>query len=639
MTIMKKILILFTLICAHFGLSAQNTVNDEIYTQNWEKNRRPFAVYVGEFLPMNIDANSETHPLLDIFIKYHFKFFHFQSLKNLPTEFSKKCKYREKIYLFHCDGGQRRIIDLSKIKSLHEFDKEMASYKHDSDKRREKLLMMTIRKHVRTMSQTVVKKGAESNKTETLENNNVLSNNSFTYSGKDISDKEYTAHREALLTIQQREKIDCSEIIKKLDLARRQYKENKIINGSDQLKLPGLQASENAKIALTRHQINRLLTKWSYGQNANHVHNAKNYMVNSHKSCHKHIYAALNSGDFKKTNSDLEIKKRQFITLSYQGQQIEFSEMLIQLPEKYDGQNAYPLLFRFHDNGEDFEDYAATWDNTSIVGQKYITVTPTLSFTEQKNWNCVGFKDFFLKAHNYMLTNFNIDPDKVYFSGSHSGGAAAFVLAQHFPDLCAGIFIKGQLSWLQNDHQNKCLSLIKKIAGFYVVGLNDSKDNIEQFKIAQTFFKLHQNNNVKFYFSRNRETDQLKAYTFLLKHKRNPFPHQFSSYFFSNPHNDENRHDTHYWIKALRFDHKGSVCQISVKNNHIYINSKEVKELELYLNDDIVNLNHTVTVSLNGNLIYHEKVKRSPLFLLNHYESHKDHKRLFWNKIRIKSFE
>jgi hypothetical protein len=72
---MKRYFI-FLLLIFNSSLPAQNNPEEKI-SLNWEKSKRPFAVYIDPFLPMNLDKAAVAHPILDSLDKHGFRFFHF----------------------------------------------------------------------------------------------------------------------------------------------------------------------------------------------------------------------------------------------------------------------------------------------------------------------------------------------------------------------------------------------------------------------------------------------------------------------------------------------------------------------------------------------------------------------------------
>jgi predicted esterase len=519
-----------------------------------------------------------------------------------------------------------------KINSAEDFDKTLKEYRSDNNKKRRAQILRVVRQHISNMSQRLRRKKIEGDN----------SGNASVLEGRDVSDREFAEQKQALLDIEKKENIGLMKVIKQLERQHKIYKEEKTINGARQSNQPGLQFEGDRVSALKESQIKKLVIEWNYGEDEPTRFRAKNQLINSHPQNRKHIFESLASGKFRPRLKQEKMPRRQAITLSYQvNGKVEFGEIIVQLPDNYSGRKKIPLVFRFHEDGGEADQYSKTWDPSESYSQKFIAVTPTLSFTEETSWSSEAFIPFFFTVYQYMLKHYYINSNQVYLSGFAEGAEAAFNLAQRYPHLSAGLFLRSDIKGLQKEKFENCLSLVEQLPMVGVVGVEDSKNRNDRFKAAKKRYGQKSKGISYFKFVEKAGHDYIakhdrKGYNFLEKYSRKNYPRSFNAYFFVEP---ETSHQMHYWIKGLRFEKKGSFCQVTVKNNKIIIQSKDLRKADIYLNDEIVNMDKSIIVILNGKTIFYNKVVRSADFLVNWFDEHQDINRLFWNKITVYSYD
>jgi predicted esterase len=320
----------------------------------------------------------------------------------------------------------------------------------------------------------------------------------------------------------------------------------------------------------------------------------------------------------------------------------------VQLPKKYKGKKAWPMVFNFHGSGDAGDSFSELWKGNPHA-DKAIAVTPTIPTEERMGWSGHGIRSFITEVYRYMLTHYNVDTDRVYFAGFSAGGAAAFYYPQSWPHLCAAFFARGRLWWNYKIMPYECTSVLRHVPGFFLVGLDDSEERVEGFRSAEAFYKEHDFNGV-FHFVKGRGHEYMpefdkEGYSYLLKHNRVKYPKSFDCLFFcySDRPEDLPHHSEQYWLKALKFEHGGTPCHVEVEGNHIIITAPKgrfgrlLKKIRLHLNDEIVNLDEPVKVTVNDIEFFNEKLERSVDFLLDWFELHRDPRRLFWCPLELKT--
>jgi hypothetical protein len=240
-----------------------------------------------------------------------------------------------------------------------------------------------------------------------------------------------------------------------------------------------------------------------------------------------------------------------------------------------------------------------------------------------------------------MITRYNVDTDRVYFSGFSAGGGAAFYYAQSWPHLAAAVCARSRLWWNHAQKFDECMAILEHVPVYFAVGLDDAKDRVAGFRRAEEYFEKREFDAV-FRFVEGRghkymhELDK-DAFNFLLERERVKYPKEFSGFYFrrSNLPEEEPFLTEQYWLKALEYDTLGTTCRVRVKKNRIAVDAPGLRKARLHLNDALVDLDEPVAVTLNDAEVFNGPVERSMEFLLDWYDRHKDPRRLFWNAVTV----
>ena len=123
-----------------------------------------------------------------------------------------------------------------------------------------------------------------------------------------------------------------------------------------------------------------------------------------------------------------------------------------------------------------------------------------------------------------------------------------------------------------------------------------------------------------------------------LHHKRVLYPRAFDGYFVSYKSETSSGAilSDQYWLRAISYKHMGTPCRVEVDGNTIAVQGEDLFHALLFLNDEIVDMDKPVVVTLNGAKKFEGVVPRSAEFLLDWFEENRDPKRLFWNQVEIK---
>lgn len=126
-------------------------------------------------------------------------------------------------------------------------------------------------------------------------------------------------------------------------------------------------------------------------------------------------------------------------------------EYILYIPESYNGSTKVPLLFNFHGYGGKIKDYINEADMRSVAeANNFILVYPQGSLLNGfSHWNAcppggdnksnaddLGFIESLIYG---LLSDYNIDMERIYVAGYSNGGMMAYGLANYKSNLIAAV--------------------------------------------------------------------------------------------------------------------------------------------------------------------------------------------------------
>ncbi|MFT5285026.1 MAG: putative esterase [Planctomycetota bacterium] len=396
----------------------------------------------------------------------------------------------------------------------------------------------------------------------------------------------------------------------------------------------------SAGLALSSSGAKKLIAKAFQGK-ANERADARATLLATRDEDLKHIANALAKGVFVPDSAHKKLAGKEIsIDVDIVDGAQATGEFILQIPKKYKGSKPFPLLFRFHGSGDTGKEFAE-WSHSSIF-EDYLTVIPTVPTEKRMSWSADGGKQLFDAIYRHMLNNFNVDTDRVYLSGYSAGGAAAFFLAQYYPHRTAAIVARGRLWWKHNEAKEASMNILDYVPGYFLSGLDDKEDRVEGFRTAEAYYDQHGMPG-EFRFVKSRGHEYMpeftkEAFRYVSKKKRVLYPHAFDGYLISYKGEDASRLalSEQYWLRGLNYKYLGTPFRVEVDGNTITIQGEDLYHAQLFLNDEIVNMDEPVRVLLNGAVKFEGIVPRSAEFILNWFEQNRDPNRLFWNQIEVK---
>lgn len=260
-------------------------------------------------------------------------------------------------------------------------------------------------------------------------------------------------------------------------------------------------------------------------------------------------------------------------------------EFALWVPSKYNPRQAYPLILVIPDVGETPERHISEhWNSSEIKEGAMVACFPMPEDTSL--WSQIGTADapggtaIALSAMSTITTQHATDFDRVYLAGRGAGVAAAIQLAALYPDRFAGVIGRA------GDIGETGAENFHNVATYFSGGGARATAFAEACKSSGTDNCTLQ--------PEGKEAD---IWAWMTEHPRNPYPsevHILAGSPFPNK---------AYWVELPQSD--GSVVnRINAKadreTNTITVEAEGARFCFLYFNDEIVDLDQPVKVTING---------------------------------------
>jgi poly(3-hydroxybutyrate) depolymerase len=328
----------------------------------------------------------------------------------------------------------------------------------------------------------------------------------------------------------------------------------------------------------------------------------------------------------------------------------------IQVPAAYDPSKAWPLLITLHGAGGNGPDWIHTWARTA--GPKYVLVAPT---TPRHTWAARQGHFYVLTALRETVDALNIDPDRVFVDGMSMGAGGAFRLAEHFPDRWAAIGPRCDVPDIRQKKDKTYVTMLaenyRMVPVYWVLGAKDEKIPIEMGRAARTDLEAAKGELVYREFPEGGHDWSLEKDELVLdwydKHSRVAYPEEliWKSY--------EKIFARAWWVEVTKRteppplvvvhqDMKGAeserrtelrppaLVKAKRKGNAIDLATEEVREVRIYLDDAMVDLDKPVVITVNGRKLHEATVKRSMDVLVDEAHKRRDGSMLFSASVDLK---
>jgi predicted esterase len=328
----------------------------------------------------------------------------------------------------------------------------------------------------------------------------------------------------------------------------------------------------------------------------------------------------------------------------------------IQIPATYDPAKAWPLLVTLHGAGGNGLDWIRTWTRTA--GSKYVIVAPT---TPKHTWAARQGHYYVLTALRETVDALNIDSDRVFLDGMSMGAGGAFRLAEHFPDRWAAIGPRCNVPDIRQKKDKTYVTMLaenfRMVPVYWVLGAKDEKIPIEMGRAAKVDLEAAKGELIYKEVADGGHDWSLEKDEVVLdwydKHVRAPYPEEIAWKSY------EKIFARAFWVEVTKRtepppliivhqDQKGAeserrtelrppaLVKAKRKGNTIDLSTEEVRELRVYLDDAMVDLDKPVTITVNGRKLHDATVKRSMDLLIDEAHKRRDSSMLFSAFVDVK---
>lgn len=223
----------------------------------------------------------------------------------------------------------------------------------------------------------------------------------------------------------------------------------------------------------------------------------------------------------------------------------------------------------------------------------------------------------------YSVILEDVNPNKVYIMGYSAGGDGVFQLGPRMADRWAAASMMAGHPGDANPLNLRNLPFSIYMGGrdtayhrnTLAIAFNAKLDSLQKLDPEGFIHDFH------FYADKAHWMDRRDtiAIPWMSSFKRNPFPKRVVWV-------EDNRvQHRFYWLSApASAQVKGSTADVSIKGNEIYINKNTFSELNINLNDQLLDLNKPVSVTMGGKVVFRKRLKRSLSIIQKTIQAYQD---------------
>jgi dienelactone hydrolase len=335
----------------------------------------------------------------------------------------------------------------------------------------------------------------------------------------------------------------------------------------------------------------------------------------------------------------------------------------IHLPTGYDSARPWPLLVTLHGanpggNPAAGTDWIRAWLRTAGAREGYVLLAPT---TVRHTWAARQGHAYVLTSVREAMDELAIDPDRIYLDGMSMGAGGAFRLAEHHPDRWAAIGPRCNVPDLRQKSDKTFVTMLaenfRNVPVYWVVGAKDEKIPIEFARAAKSALEAARGELVYREFPEgghdwNLERDET-VLEWYARHRRATYPEEivWKSY--------EKIFARAYWVEVtkrtdppplvtIHLDMAGkeserrtelrppAVVRARRTGHLLDITTEEVREMRVFLDDAMMDLDQPVQITLNGRKVHDGIVKRSVDVLIEEARRRRDWAMTFSAMVELK---
>lgn len=300
-------------------------------------------------------------------------------------------------------------------------------------------------------------------------------------------------------------------------------------------------------------------------------------------------------------------------------------------------ETGYPLYISLHGGGEaEAEVNDQQWENQKrlygdVEGIYFVPRAPTNSWDM---WHQSYMDDFLCQIVNFAIVNLGVDFRRIYILGYSAGGDGVYNLASRLSDrFAAAAMMAGHPGDAQIEN-------LRNLPFALYVGENDTAYN--RAGLVVEWLRAYQrlngedpdgfNYNINIYEGKGHWMDGLDgaAIGWLANYSRVANPSRVIWV------QDDVLHTRKYNLEVREPEPGYRVEQrVDVQNNTIYIFSEHYREVTIWLDDYILDLDKPVVVIFNGREVFRDMVLRSEGNIAESIQGRLDHFYVYWGRVTV----
>lgn len=297
----------------------------------------------------------------------------------------------------------------------------------------------------------------------------------------------------------------------------------------------------------------------------------------------------------------------------------------------------YPLYISLHGGGDTTsQENDQQWENQKAMygvvnGVYFVPRSPTNSWDM---WHQVYMEDFLLQVITYAIARLEVDQSRIYLMGYSAGGDGVYNLATRLSDRFAAA------AMMAGHPGDARVENLRNLPFAIYVGENDTAYNRVGCAVEwlRTYERLRAEDqwgydyNINIFADKGHWMDHLDAdaVEWLAKYRRISTPYRIVWV------QDDVLHTRKYNLEVSNPKQGFMIEQgINRENNIIYITTDDYREVTIWLDDYIVDLEKPVTVIFNDREVFKGMVNRYEENIVASLSCRLDPEYIFWGKLTV----
>ena len=335
----------------------------------------------------------------------------------------------------------------------------------------------------------------------------------------------------------------------------------------------------------------------------------------------------------------------------------------VHIPAAYDPVRPWPLLVTLHGanmsgSANAGSDWIRSWLRSKAASEGYVIVSPT---TVRHTWAARQGHAYVLTAIRETTDELAVDADRIYLDGMSMGAGGAFRLAEHHPDRWAAIGPRCNVPDIRQKADKTFVTMLpenfRNVPVYWVVGAKDDKIPIDRVRAAKSALEAAKGELLYREFPDGGHDWNLEKDETVLdwygKHRRLPYPEEISWKSY------EKIFARAFWVEVTKrteppplimvhLDMMGkeserrtelrppALVRAKRSGNAIEVTTEEVRELRVWLDDAMADLDKPLLITVNGRKMHDGIVKRSVDVLIEEARRRRDPSMTFTAYVDLK---